>query len=181
MFIHKSHSKKDLINIIKKIDIKIPNPQKYRKVEISALLDNQLDCLDCINPCEELCIFNIIDLKLFLKCCNPKKLLTIKERNNIIMICKRIKHYCINNYNIEVTDYEDINDLYDEASYINNYGDIPSVRKTIKLLMNDPEKLCDLKPIISPIIMKELQKKELYKKVIYNHLKINYGKYYVTF
>lgn len=181
MFIHKSHSKKDLINIIKKLDINIPNPQKYKKVEISALLDNKLDSIDNVDPCEELCIFNIIDLKLFLKNCNPKKLLTIKERNNIILICKRIKHYCINRFNIEVTDYEDMNDLYNEAVYINGYGDIPSVRKTIKILMNDPKKLYDLKPIISPIIKRELERKLLYKKVISYKLKVNYGKYYVDF
>tara|TARA_R110002126_G_scaffold234421_4_gene378435 strand:+ start:2119 stop:2667 length:549 start_codon:yes stop_codon:yes gene_type:complete len=181
MFIHKSHSKKDLINIIKKLNINIPNPQKYKKVEISALLDNKINMIDSIEPCEELCIYNMIDLKMFLENCNPKKLLTIKERNNIILICKRVKHYCINNYNIEVTDYEDNNELYNEAIYINRYGDIPSVRKTIKLLMNDPVKLCDLNPIISPIIMRELKKKELYKKVVINKLKVNYGKYYVDF
>ena len=47
--------------------------------------------------------------------------------------------------------------------------------------MNDPVKLCDLNPIISPIIMRELKKKELYKKVVINKLKVNYGKYYVDF
>ena len=64
MFIHKSHSKKDLINIIKKLNINIPNPQKYKKVEISALLDNKINMIDSIEPCEELCIYNMIELNI---------------------------------------------------------------------------------------------------------------------
>jgi len=181
MYIHKSHSKKDIMNVIKRFNLDIVNSQKYKKIELSALVVNQINLLNEIEPCSDLCIFNLIDLINYLQSCNPKKLLTIKEKNNIIMQCKRLKHYCINNFNINFTDFNDIEELYNIAFHINNYGDIPSVRKTIKLLMNDPNKIRTLRPIISPIVQKELDKKMLYKKISYYKMEVKYGKYFIDF
>ena len=136
------------MNVIKRFNLDIVNSQKYKKIELSALVVNQINLLNEIEPCSDLCIFNLIDLINYLQSCNPKKLLTIKEKNNIIMQCKRLKH---------------------------------SVRKTIKLLMNDPKKIRTLRPIISPIVQKELDKKMLYKKISYYKMEVKYGKYFIDF
>jgi hypothetical protein len=62
----------------------------------------------------------VIELKHYLTNSNPNKLLTIKKKGQVIHICKKIKHFCRNDYCIEFTDYADIQELYEEARYIQN-------------------------------------------------------------
>jgi len=181
MIIHKSHSKKELINIIKSYNIKIKYPQQYKKIELSALLVDALKHMDNIVPCDDLPFLCIIDLKLYLTKLNPKKQLSIKDKSKVILTTKRIKHFCRNGYNIDITDYQNINDLYEDALMISHYGDIPSVRKCISELNKYPNKIQDINCIISPYTQKELDlKKKLRQQRIYK-CEIKQGHFVVRF
>ena len=167
MIIHKTHSKSELVKIVELFYINISNPRQYIKINLSALIANHLDSIDSLsidydNPYY---FTNIIDLKYYLINKNPKKILTIKQRNHVITICKKLKHYCKNNYNVNVSDYENIHQITSDVTYISKYGDIPSVRKTIRSINEDPIRIIKIKPIISEIVKKELDKKELYKRI----------------
>ena len=39
--IHKSHSKNEIVKIIQACDIDIPNPKKFRKIDLSKLLNEK--------------------------------------------------------------------------------------------------------------------------------------------
>jgi hypothetical protein len=75
MIIHKSHSKLELVKIIIELNIKIKNPRQYKKIDLSALLIDQLDIVDNIKPSINLPFNNIIDLKYYLINVNPNKTL----------------------------------------------------------------------------------------------------------
>lgn len=183
MNIHKSHSKKELCNIITTCNLNINNPRQYKKKDLVSALIKELHKIDEISP--ELTTYffaNKIDLIYFLMNCNPKKLLTVKEKNEIIKSCKRISHYINNSYNVSTSTFKTINDVYEEAERIAEYGDIPSVRRVCKKLKNDPNKLKDIKPKLSPMVEKELEEKKLFKKVHMTNLKINReGPFIVSF
>ena len=181
MFIHKSHSKKELINIIRIYNIKIKYPQQYKKVEVCALLVDQLKQMDNIVPCDDLPFLCIIDLKLYLTKLNPKKQLSIKDKSKVILITKKIKHFCRNGYNIDITDYQNINDLFEEALMISHYGDIPSVRKAITELNRYPHKVQEINCIISPYTQNEIDlKNKLRQSKIYK-CEIKQGHFLVRF
>ncbi len=162
MFIHKTHSKNELVKINNIFKLGISNPKKYRKIELSALLSTKLNLSSKETFDEnEYFIYNIIDLKSYLYNCNPKKRLSINEKNNVILICKQIKHYSRNYYNINISEFKDEDDMRRNAIYISQYGDIPSVRKALKELnMKCP----DIKPYISPMVQKQLDMKHKLKQ-----------------
>ena len=125
--------------------------------------------------------YNLVDLKTFLFNCNPKKLLSIKEKNNVILSCKRIQQYIFNNYIINNSSFKDMDELHELAKYIEPYGDIPSVRRACKGLNNHQENIFNLNPTISKQTARELEKKLEYKKTYQNTLEVKYGKYFIIF
>tara|TARA_R110002050_G_scaffold300762_1_gene472326 strand:+ start:14608 stop:15156 length:549 start_codon:yes stop_codon:yes gene_type:complete len=181
MIIHKSHSKNDLVKIIESLHIKVPNPRKYKKVELSALLSYELNTVDEIELPRDSMFLNIIDLKYFLTSCNPSKILTVKEKNNVINICKKIKHFSRNGFDINITDYKSLNHLFTDANYIKEFGSIPSVRKSLKELNKYPDKPYEWIVNIPPHIKMELDKKDKLKKAGLFQFTKTIGEYVITF
>ncbi len=166
MSIHKSHSKKDLLNIIHTFHFDIGDTGKLKKKDIVERLQHYLLVNDEIEPELEIYMFyNIIELKQYLSNCNPKKILTIKEKNNVINTCKKIKNYCYNNYELSVSLYNDYDEILNDAKYIEPYGDIPSVRKACNLLNKDNNYKFNLSPKMSKQTIKELENKKIMKQI----------------
>ncbi len=163
MIIHKTHSKLELVKIIIELNIKIKNPRQYKKIDLSALLIDQLGTIDNIKPSLHLPFNNIIDLKHYLINVNPNKILSVRDKNDIIHKCKKIKHYCRNGYYLENTDYNNENELLQDVECIKNHGAIPSVRKAIKEYNINPIKdIIDV--YIPPHILKEMEIKNKLKE-----------------
>ncbi len=180
MFIHKSHSKLELCNIIERLDLNITNPKQYKKSQLCALFLHRLKRLEKIKPDIDLPFNNVMDIKYFLSNPNPKKLLSIKEKNNIVHICKKIKHFCRNNFNINLTEYEDIDELHNDALYVSDYGSIPSVRKAIREY-NECSFLNNIEVNIPQHVIKELEIKNKLKQknsFVFQHKK---GQFLVKF
>ena len=93
---------------------------------------DQLDTVENIKASIHLPFNNIIDLKHYLINVNPNKILTIREKNDIIHKCKRVKHYCRNGFNINISEYKDDKELMKDINLIKKWGSIPSSRKAIK-------------------------------------------------
>tara|TARA_R110002020_G_scaffold26776_1_gene86597 strand:+ start:1154 stop:1573 length:420 start_codon:yes stop_codon:yes gene_type:complete len=121
--------------------------------------------MDFIEPNEEYCFNNLIDLKYYLMNVNPKKLLTIKQKNELILNCKKLKHYTNNSYNLGLSQFDTMEEIYQLAQQCSMFGDIPSVRKMCRDLNKDPHKLFDIIPNISKPMMKELELKKELKNV----------------
>ena len=163
MIIHKSHSKNDLIELIIVLELKI----------VYSHADNKKDIHK---------IKNYNDLKNYLKQQNPKKILSVKEKNDIMTICKHIIHYCKQGYIMNNSlYYNEIKQIEDDMDYIKQFGDIPSVRRCCKL-MNKQRKVQDYyQPIISPQVQKLLNDKLITKNKGCNCLKVYNGTYTLEF
>lgn len=182
MFIHKSHSKKDLNNIIETFKINIDNPKQWKKRELLRLLTKELDVMEEIEPDTKYYLFyNIIELKDYLSSCNPKKLLSIKEKTEIILHCKEIQQYIKNGFNIEYSIFENEDELHKLCKYIQPYGDIPSVRKALWKLKKHPLNIFNYEPTISKQTQAELDRRNLIKNKYPKHLTLTHGKFLINF
>mgnify|MGYP003124107441 CR=1 FL=1 len=182
MLIHKTHSKKDLCNIIKTFNINIPDPSLHKKKLLLTLLKKEILTLEEIEPELDIYMFyNLVDLKCFLHSCNPKKLLSIKEKNHVILSCKRLQQFIYNSYFIGSSSFNSIEEVEELAKFIEPYGDIPSVRRACKGLNKHPNHVFNLNPKISKQTLRELEKRELYKIKYPMKLGIKTGSFCLTF
>lgn len=172
MIIHKSHSKTDLIDIINHLNLKIQFSHQDNKKNLQDKLIGYI-MTDFKIDNNFYKIQNKTELITFLTNKNPKKILTIKEKNNVMLICKYIISYCKNNYDLGYTKYKDYQELIDDMDYIKQFGDIPSVRRCCRMI-NDDVKTGGrkFKPLISPQVQKELDEKNIIKGNTLNIMKI---------
>ena len=97
MNIHKSHSKTDLIELKKTLDLPVINSHQDNKKSIQLKLLQVLG-KDLIFSSNCYNIHNTNELRAYLMNQNPKKNLNVKEKKDLMMICKKIIHYCMNGY-----------------------------------------------------------------------------------
>ncbi len=167
--IHKSHSKNDLIDLINLLHLPVVFSHSDNKKTIHEKLDSLLKTEFEIKK-NYYNIENKDGLKVFLTNKNPKKNLTIKEKQEVMSIAKFIINYCKSGYHIDSSiKYNSYQEIIDDMDYIKQFGDIPSVRRCCKLLNNDPNIKDIFKPLISPQVQKELNDKSFSK---IEHLKI---------
>jgi len=184
MIIHKTHSKNDLIDLINTLNLKIV----FSHVDIKRDIHDKLIELlneknnDKIHYPNVYKIKNYNDLKYYLKNKNPKKILTTKEKNDIMKICKNIINYCNNGYELDNSPrYNFITEIYDDMDYIKQFGDIPSVRRCCKLMNKNIKLQNHFVPVLSPQMQKMLNDKQSTKQTYHKCLKVKTGDFKLYF
>ena len=183
--IHKTFSKLDLKDFISDLKINILYYEALNKYQLVKALnlymknDNQYDFINSV-------IFKNKDLdyfKLYLSLPNPNKLLSVKEKNEILKTCKEIIHYCNTGFCIENTIFSDLDSLIDNLDNVKQYGDIPSVRRCCRLIKGDIKINRVFIPVISDKVIRdlELKKQNKIKNKKINNLIVKYGNYKVIF
>tara|TARA_R110001592_G_scaffold362965_1_gene679060 strand:+ start:1555 stop:2112 length:558 start_codon:yes stop_codon:yes gene_type:complete len=137
MKIHKSFSKLELIDIFKNLDIKFIIDPELSKKEVIEYIDKNFRKFKITNKKNNYNIQNNKELRIFLKNENCNKILSIREKNNTILNAKRILNYCNNNFILQFSTFNSLEEIEKLALEICKYGYISSVRKAIKLLNND--------------------------------------------
>lgn len=181
MIIDKSHSKGDLIDIINDLNIPIVHSHQDNKKDLQIKFQDALKTDFKIKK-----NFYGIETKdqliSYLSNMNPKKTLTIKEKQSVMLICKKIIHYCKNNYDLNLSSYNSLKDIEDDMDYIKQFGDIPSCRRCCKLINKDYKfNNKNFKPLISPQTQKILDEKKINKTVYCYNLTVNHGTVEVSF
>lgn len=157
LIIHKSWSKADLQHMINTLDLKIVFGHGDSKKDLQNKLIQYIKDNKSIDIVLEPC-YNIKDrdgLIYKLTNSNPKKTLNVKEKADVMAICKKIIWYCKNHYMLESVDYNNVKEIYDDMDYIKQFGQIPSVRRCCKLMNENIE--CDRK--FTPLVPVEIQQK----------------------
>lgn len=165
MSIHKSYSKQDLKYIISDLKIAIDNYDVLNKHMLIKKLNQYLNNdYDIDFSTSELYINKDIDfLKDELSKQNPNKLLSVKQKNDILKLCKEIIHYCKTGYVIENTVFGSIDELKIHMNDIKQHGDIPSVRRCCLLIKGDNKINEVYVPCISIKVLKDLEIKRMNK------------------
>ena len=178
--IHKTHSKKNLIDLFNDLNYKI-NRNKTKKLIIDEIVDLIQKKAIKINKKNSYKLKNLDDLIYYLSNPNNKEKISIEEKKEVMIKCKKIIQYSKTNYNIKLTEYINHQQIYNDIIFISLYGFIPSVRRACKLYNQDINKINHINPIISDKIQKELDFKENIKKIKNEKFKIKFGKFSVIF
>jgi len=157
--IHPTFKKKDLIVVIrnKKLDINIDLSRDKIAKEISKHIDEY-------------------DLQYLYKE-NTRKALSIRDKEHIIKICRKIKTFCKSGLDINKGLYNNLDELITDTVFISSYGEISTVRKVVKIV----EENINIKfPIIIPdYIKEEIEQRKKYKIDQVPCLQIKRGSFYI--
>tara|TARA_R110002126_G_C10327765_1_gene489573 strand:+ start:260 stop:817 length:558 start_codon:yes stop_codon:yes gene_type:complete len=165
--IHKSHSKTDLIDLINYLGLNIIFNHSNNKKELHQKMNDFMETTsDRFFQSNHFHIDTPSQLKGYLIRTNPKKTLSIKEKQDVMGISKSIICYAQSGYDIHMSQtYKDTQTILDDMLYIKNFGDIPSVRRACRLMIDDPKfQGQHFDPLISPQVLNILAEKEKCKK-----------------
>ena len=183
MSIHKSHSKQELIDIINELDI--------TNIELShsdSKSDTQTKILGYLSDNREdkygenvFKVRSSHELGIYLMNPNPKKNLSVKDKAIVMGICKEITKFAKCNYIVENTRYANIQELEDDMLYIAQYGDLPSVRRAVKLMNDNIQRTRHWTCVISPQMKKVIEEKDKQKYANSYHATFRRGEFTLTF
>ena len=173
MNIHKSHTKGDLRIIFQSLKVYI-DPELTKR----EIIENIIDYMDIVT------YNNLIPNKTTLQDIfrNPtnKKRLSIEDKVPIMHTAKKIIQYCKNDYYLNDI-YKSHSQVYLDCMSIYMYGDIPTIRRALRLYNQSPHKIDQINPIISHEVQELLKEKELIKKNKILKFKMKKGKYILNF
>jgi hypothetical protein len=181
--IHKSFTKKDIIDIIQAYDIPIDDPKQYSKNELSITLTEILVNEDYqINFSPDYPeFFKNEDLINYLSVPKSNEELNYKEKSEMIQKAKKLINYARNGYMLSFTDYLSHDLIYQDGIIVANHCDIPTCRRAIDELNKDPKIRNKIEKQISPKVMKSLQQKKINKDELNPKFKFRRGIYEISF
>ena len=163
MFVDKSHSKKDIINLFRKLGIIINKEQS--KGEIITSLDNYIDKCNFNDY-----IKNPTELIEYLSKPSPKQRPSVTQKNEIMFLSKKIIKWSNNNYIFDGATYSDANEPFQDVMKIYKWGDISAVRKACRLFNSSPYVANNyhVNPVVSEEVKQEMENNKIIKQQYIN-------------
>ena len=167
MNIHDSHTRKSLIDLIgiyqfNKFTTLIGYKKLKKDLLIKALSEILLDDNLSLEAGKDYDIHNSVeDLRQALK--EPTKIEAISETEfiKISIHVKKLVNYCKScNYLLNDSLYNSMSEIIDDATYLSKYGNIPTVRRAIKLINRDTKLKEKIELNISPKVKQNMILKE---------------------
>ena len=168
MYIDKTHSKRDIINVFKKLGVDLNF--EYSKAEIIMKIPSIID--NCIFNDK---IKNLTELNEYLSRPSNKQRPNVNQKNKIMFLSKKIIKWSKNNYILNGT-YENGEDALADVMQIYKWGDISAVRKACKAFNYNPYINAHINPIVSDEILNEIQNNKMIKNQYINSLIIRRAK-----
>ena len=163
--IHMSHSRKELLDIIRVFKLPIPGKNDKNKKLLQSAIVEVVRYLNNVEPEDEYFFISCKEeLIEYLKKQNPAKTLTIKEKTDVMMLAKKLIAYSRNGYFMLPQGYMDAIEVYKDATYIAKFPEIPSVRKAIELVNKDPKMRDKIEMVIPRRVKKQLEKRKAVKQ-----------------
>ena len=182
--IHGSHSKKDLIEIVEMFELfGIIDYRDMSKDELQVAIWSYVRDIGYIKPDQE--YFFVDDANALLKYLNspsPRQILTAQQLEAITNTCKNIIFYskqCA--HQISASNYSDIDEIIDDAIEVSKNGDLPIVRRALRLLNEDLKLEVAIEPVITHRTKKKLLRQEQMKIKNVGKLQVTKGKVLVVF
>lgn len=181
--IHKTFTKKDLIEIIQAYDIPIEDPKQYNKNDLSMNLTELLITEDFeINFSPDYPdFFKNEDLIEYLSLPKSNEELNYQEKSEMIQKAKKLINYARNGFMLSFTEYISHDDLYQDGIIVANHCDIPTCRRAIDELNKDPKIRNKIEKQITPKIKKKLDQKKINKEELQPKFKFRRGIYEINF
>jgi hypothetical protein len=184
MKIHSSHSKKDLHEVIEVFQIyEIENYKIMKKCELAPLLEASLDVRDYVpEDTNNFFIKNLNDLKEYLTIPTTRQITSNSVRFDVTDRVKNLLFYCRDcGYNVAVSNYNTQEDVIADATFISNYGDLPSSRRALKFYNMDPKAPTKIHPIMTRRVERRVREMAEQKRENCLSLKTHEGPFVLDF
>ena len=180
--IHKTHSKKDLVEIIDLLKIPIEDPADLNKHQIQNKVIKYCNkwCKLLFLP-NHLFITSMENLIEHLQNLNQRKINGTDTRANVMKKAKKLTQYSKGDYMFFDRGYMHVEDIIEDIEYILPWGDYPSVRKAICNINNDPKLPHKYFPVISHKEKMKIKDKLEAKKQKAGCAIVRKGKFIITF
>jgi hypothetical protein len=182
--IHASHSKKDLIEIVELFELYgIDDYRDMNKGELQTAVWDYVKNIGYIKPDNQ--YFFVDDAKTLLKYLNtksPRQLLTSQQLEHITNICKNLIFYSKQcSHQLSASNYIDIDEVIEDAIEISKNGDLPIVRRALRLLNEDLKIEVHIEPVITKRTRKKIARQEQFKIGTISKLHVKQGLVKVEF
>ena len=184
MSIHPTHSKRSLCEIVEIFELNIEDYLDLDKKSLQFAIIQEINSITDIKTDQEyFFIKDVKELKHYLKKADQRKLLTVKEKDIVMLDAKKIIYYCKSNYSLPSISCFDHDELYNTAKHICQFGDLPTVRRAIRLFNCDPKipKIKKLECIISQRMRNKIEKQNMFKKTKNQKMTRKDGKFILPF
>jgi len=157
MIIDKSHSKKDIVHLFRKLGVIIDDELTKGKI-VSNIEEYFKDVIynDKIKNCTE--------LKEYLKKPSIKQRPTTQQKRDIMFRAKKIIKWGKNDYIFDMETYKDESDPFDDIMNIYMWGDLPSVRRACRFYNLSIYSKDHINPIISEEVEEEMNQNKIIKQ-----------------
>jgi hypothetical protein len=184
MEIHPSHAKKDLHEVIQVFQIyEIEGYQHMKKHKLVPLLESALDVRDYIPPDDSsFFIKDLEDLKKYLRTPTTRQITSSSVQFDVTDRVKNLLFYSIDcGYLISASNHNDHDEVIADATFISNYGDVPSVRRALRLYNKDPKAPTRIDPIMTRRVERRIREIAKLKDKNTLSLKAHHGEFVLDF
>ena len=153
------------------------------KAEVSEQIGVTLKVIENITPnLDYYDIKDIPELSQYLENNKQDRVISLKEREIAILKAKDILHYCLAcGYTLGNSRYNDISEIVSDGQYLQDYGDIPTIRRALNSLNEDLNIKFDFTPKLSYKMEKQLEKKKKIKEGALASISFKTGTFLLTF
>tara|TARA_Y100000592_G_scaffold91209_1_gene150999 strand:- start:136 stop:675 length:540 start_codon:yes stop_codon:yes gene_type:complete len=168
MLVDKTHSKKDIVNLFRKLGVIINDD--LTKGKIVSNIENYIE-----NVIYNDKIKNCTQLREYLKKPSNKQRPTSQQKRDIMFNAKKIIKWSKNDYIFDMTTYCSEIDPYNDIMSIYMWGDLPSVRRACRLYNLSVYCKNHINPIISQEVEEELNQNKIIKRQVITCLKVKHA------
>tara|TARA_R100000805_G_C3601633_1_gene102282 strand:- start:483 stop:1022 length:540 start_codon:yes stop_codon:yes gene_type:complete len=165
MLIDKTHSKKDIVGLFRKLGVIID--EELTKGKIVSNLEYYFKDVKYNDK-----ITNLTELKDYLKNPSKKQRPTTQQKKDIMFKAKKIIKWAKNDYIFDMVTYKNAEDPYKDIMSIYMWGDLPSVRRACRLYNLSAYCQNNVNPIITEDVEEELNNNKIIKQQIIYKLSI---------
>jgi hypothetical protein len=181
--IHPSHPRKELIEIVELFQIfQVKDYKNLRKHILADELWKVLTKSEYIRPdTQHYFVENIHELREYLMKPHNKQIPNSAVREEVIKRVKNLIFYAKTGYCFTGSNYETIDEVVEDARFVANYGDLPAVRRALRLVNADLKMPVKVEPVLTQRASKKLQRLETLKAETTLRFRLKQGKFVVPF
>jgi len=169
--IHKTFTKKDLLEFVEIYDMEIEDPSSLSKKDLQIQIEDYLQLTLNLPFTTEYDFNTPEELLQYLQNQKPNVDLNYREKGEMITLAKKILKYTRNGYSIAFADFADIEEIYQKGILLANHGDIPTCRRAVEELNKDQKIRNKIEIQISSKVKKDLEQKKIEKDSLNNRYK----------
>jgi hypothetical protein len=163
--IHNSHPRKELIEIVELFQIfQVKDYKDLKKADLSKELWYVLTKSEYIRADQEhYFVDNIHELREYLMKPHNKQIPNDVVREDVISRAKNLLFYAKTGYDFTGSNYDNIEEVMADMLFVKNYGDLPAVRRAIRLVNEDLKVPHKVEPTLTRRCEKKLQREKKIK------------------